>query len=62
MADFWAGYPVPPMRHEALHGDRIVRCFAERPRSLFAMFEHSCGMPHIPRMLQRNNSQLPRAA
>jgi long-chain acyl-CoA synthetase len=27
----WAGYPVPPMRHEALHGDRVVRCFAGRP-------------------------------
>ena len=34
MADFWAGYPVPSMRHEALHGDRIVRCFAERPQQL----------------------------
>jgi len=30
------------MRHEAHHGDRIVRCFAERPASLFAMFERSC--------------------
>lgn len=26
------------MRHEALHGDRIVRCFADRPASFFAMF------------------------
>ncbi|MBS1177677.1 MAG: O-succinylbenzoic acid--CoA ligase [Proteobacteria bacterium] len=41
MGDYWSGYPVPPMRHEALHGDRIVRCFAERPASLFAMFERS---------------------
>ena len=27
------------MRHEALHGDRLVRCFAERPASLGAMFD-----------------------
>ena len=38
----WTGYPVPPMRHEALHGDRVVRCFAGRPASLLAMFEQSC--------------------
>ena len=37
----WAGDPVPPMRHEALHGDRVVRCFAGRPVSLLAMFEQS---------------------
>ena len=37
----WSGFPVPPMRHEALYGDRIVRCFAERPASLWAMFEHA---------------------
>ena len=36
--DFWRDYPVPPMRHEALHGDRVVRCFADRPASFFAMF------------------------
>jgi O-succinylbenzoic acid--CoA ligase len=38
MADFWAGYPVQAMRHEALHGDRIVRCFAERPGSFHLLF------------------------
>jgi long-chain acyl-CoA synthetase len=38
----WSGFAVPPMRYEAHHGDRIVRCFVERPPSLFAMFEHSC--------------------
>lgn len=37
----WQGYPVPAMRWEALHGDRIVRCFAQRPASLFAMFADS---------------------
>ena len=37
----WASYPVPPMRNEALHGDRVVRCFAGRPASLLAMFEQS---------------------
>jgi long-chain acyl-CoA synthetase len=34
----WQDHPVPAMRVEALHGDRLVRCFADRPRSLFAMF------------------------
>ena len=37
----WADYPVPPMRHEALHGDRIVRCFAGRPRSLWQLFDEA---------------------
>ena len=34
----WHDYPVPAMRHEALYGDRVVRCFAERPAGLWAMF------------------------
>ncbi len=38
---FWSDYPVPPMRHEALHGDRVVRCFHPRPSSLWAMFAAS---------------------
>ncbi len=37
----WRDYPVPTMRLEALHGDRLVRCFVDRPTSLFAMFEAS---------------------
>ncbi|AOW15833.1 O-succinylbenzoic acid--CoA ligase [Hydrogenophaga crassostreae] len=37
----WLDYPVPPMHLEALYGDRLVRCFVERPISLFAMFEAS---------------------
>ena len=35
----WRGHAVPAMRHEALYGDRIVRCFADRPASLLAMFD-----------------------
>ena len=34
----WQGYPVPVMRYEAHYGDRLVRCFAERPKSFHAMF------------------------
>ena len=34
----WHGYPVPAMRYESLYGDRLVRCFAQRPKSLHAMF------------------------
>jgi long-chain acyl-CoA synthetase len=37
----WCDYPVPPTRHEALHGDRIVRCFVDRPPSLWALFEQA---------------------
>src|SRR5437868_3926282 len=37
----WHDFPVPPMRREALYGDRVVRCFAERPQSFFAMFEQA---------------------
>ena len=34
----WQGYPVPPMRHEAWFGDRIVAAFAQRPANLWASF------------------------
>ena len=34
----WRDHAVPAMRDEALYGDRIVRCFAERPAGLAAMF------------------------
>src|SRR5688500_3598124 len=34
----WTDYPMPAQRAEALYGDRIVRCYAERPSSLHAMF------------------------
>ncbi len=37
----WQSFPVPPMRTEALHGDRLVRCFTDRPAGLHAMFERS---------------------
>ena len=41
MAIDWTDYPVPPMRHRALHGERIVRCFEGRPPSVAAMFARS---------------------
>ena len=37
----WQDCAVPPLRHEALYGDRIVRCFSERPAGLHAMFERA---------------------
>ncbi len=37
----WAGYTVPAMRHEALYGDRVVRCFTQRPHSALALFERA---------------------
>ena len=39
----WQDCAVPALRVEALYGDRLVRCFAERPTSLHAMFERSRG-------------------
>ena len=39
--DPWHAHPVPAMRREALYGDRVVRCFADRPAGLHAMFERS---------------------
>lgn len=38
----WQHYPVPPMRHEAWGGDRIVRAFAPRPTSFYALFDNAC--------------------
>jgi long-chain acyl-CoA synthetase len=41
----WLNHPVPPMRAQALYGDRVVRCFGDtstRPASLWAMFEAAC--------------------
>ena len=37
----WQDYPVPGMRHEALYGDRIVRCFTPRPDSFYGLFAAS---------------------
>ena len=43
----WSDYPMPAQHAEALHGDRIVRCFAPRPRNLQAMFAAACARaPH----------------
>jgi long-chain acyl-CoA synthetase len=35
----WSTYPIPPMRHEARFGDRVVLAFAARPKSIWAMVE-----------------------
>ena len=35
----WRDHAMPAMRHEALYGDRVVRCFADRPAGLLAMFD-----------------------
>jgi O-succinylbenzoic acid--CoA ligase len=39
--DPWTREPLPTIRRETLAGGRIVRCFAERPRSLFGLFERA---------------------
>jgi long-chain acyl-CoA synthetase len=33
----WSKYPIPPMRHEARFGDRVVLAFSERPKSIWEM-------------------------
>jgi len=33
----WSAYPIPPMRHEARFGDRVVLAFTERPKSIWEM-------------------------
>jgi long-chain acyl-CoA synthetase len=33
---------MPPLRAEAVYGDRIVRCFARRPHDLYGMFAAAC--------------------
>ncbi|HYZ26894.1 MAG TPA: class I adenylate-forming enzyme family protein [Geminicoccaceae bacterium] len=35
----WPDDPLPAIRHELHFGDRLVRCFAERPQSLFGLLE-----------------------
>ncbi|HSB25074.1 MAG TPA: AMP-binding protein [Burkholderiaceae bacterium] len=40
--DHWFPYAMPARRAEALYGDRLVRCFAPRPRNLQAMFAAAC--------------------
>ena len=30
----WPDDPLPPIRHELHFGDRLCRCFVERPRRL----------------------------
>nr|HET7860142.1 AMP-binding protein [Caldimonas sp.] len=37
----WRDVAMPPTRAEALYGDRIVRCFSDRPAGLAAMFARS---------------------
>ena len=38
MRQHWQGYPVPPLRHEAWFGDRVVAAFHPRPGSVWALF------------------------
>ncbi|MFP5405980.1 MAG: class I adenylate-forming enzyme family protein, partial [Gammaproteobacteria bacterium] len=38
MKDWWEGCAVPSMRREAHFGDRVVRCFTSRARSLHELF------------------------
>ena len=39
----WAGRTLPATRLETHYGDRVVRCYAERPRSVWAMFAEALG-------------------
>jgi long-chain acyl-CoA synthetase len=35
----WPDDPLPPIRHELHFSDRLVRCFVDRPRSLYGLLE-----------------------
>lgn len=37
----WRDCNLPAMRREALYGERVVRCFAERPASVHALLEQA---------------------
>ncbi|KQP49427.1 class I adenylate-forming enzyme family protein [Pseudorhodoferax sp. Leaf274] len=37
----WHTTELPAMREEAVYGDRVVRCFAERPPSMHALLERA---------------------
>jgi long-chain acyl-CoA synthetase len=37
----WHATALPALRHEAVYGDRVVRCFAERPASLHALLQNA---------------------
>ena len=53
----WAGFPVPAMRLEALHGDRVVRCFVERPKSFYAMLARAAAeRPDAPALVCEGRS------
>ncbi len=37
----WHATTLPALRQEAVYGDRLVRCFAERPASLHALLDRA---------------------
>ena len=46
--DHWHDCPVPPMRHEAWFGDRIVATFQPRPASVWQLFADSAADTSLP--------------
>ncbi len=41
MIDWQQHITLPAMRTETHFGDRVLRCFVDRPPSLYAMLEHA---------------------
>jgi len=41
LPNFWQDYAVPTLHMESLYGDRVVPCFAPRPKSFFGLFVSS---------------------
>jgi O-succinylbenzoic acid--CoA ligase len=39
----WPDDPLPAIYHELHFGDRLMRCFVERPRSLYGLVETAVG-------------------
>ncbi|CAN7230740.1 AMP-binding protein [Pseudorhodoferax sp. LjRoot39] len=40
----WHSVELPPMREEAVYGDRVVRCFVERPPSMHALLARAVAL------------------
>ena len=41
----WSDHPRAATRREVHFGDRVVRCFADRPADTYAVFERALAQP-----------------
>jgi long-chain acyl-CoA synthetase len=49
----WPDDPLPPIRHELHFDDRLVRCFVDRPRSLYGLLDTAVASdPHALALIE----------